>query len=84
MSTEGGHVRGGGQVAGAEFAGGVVDGRKLTRDEKIRDRNEREERAEARANDLLHTLACEQGELSMLGLVNSMKVDAYRQVTCRF
>lgn len=82
MSTEGGHVGGGGEVAGgAEFAGGGVVKRKLIRDEKIRERNEREERAEARANDILHTLACENGELSMVGLVKSMKLDAHRQVS---
>ena len=45
----------------------------MTLEEKIRARDERDARAEAAAKNLLHTLACEKGELTMVGLWMSMR-----------
>ena len=52
----------------------------MTLEEKIRARDERDARAEAAAKNLLHTLACEKGELTMVGLWMSMRKDAHNQV----
>ena len=53
--------------------------RKKTREEKIQARDERDARAEAAAKNLLHTFACEKGELTMVGLWMSMRRDAQNQ-----
>ena len=54
--------------------------RKMSREEKIRERDERDARAEAAEKNLLHTLACEKDGLTMVGMWKSMRLDAHNQV----
>ena len=57
----------------------VAQRRKLQLEESNRDRREREIRDVARRQNLLHTLSCEQGEITMVGMWSDMLADAARQ-----
>jgi len=58
----------------------VADARKMAVQQKVRERDECDARMEAACKNLLHTLPCEKGGPTMIGLWQAMARDASQQV----